>query len=338
MNDTVKRRLPEVSGVLTWADKRSQHALLYIPYLQSIQKKRGDNYVIEYNGGRIEVELSRVDGIMFYGASGELPLEFLDAANRHRVPLTFHRTHIAEPYVLTPSLTPDRNDLLTAQILHREDARRCVYIARCLIGARIQSMQWLIKESRVVMKQVRACRSLEQLRQIEAAQTKRYWRAYYAKLGLQGLSRREKHPVNQSLDACSRFLSGIVLRWVLFHRLSASHGFLHEPTNYVSLVYDLMEPYRYLLEKSTLFASEITTDEKKLISESVTQFKRLMNTMVYVPITRQKVYRKALLHGSVLALRAYLLKSMSRFVLPVEGKKCAGRPIKCSYRLLGEVR
>lgn len=32
-----------------------------------------------------------------------------------------------------------------------------------------------------------------------------------------------------------------MLRWVLLHRVSPTHGFLREPTEYPSLVYDLIE-------------------------------------------------------------------------------------------------
>ncbi len=111
---------------------------------------------------------------------------------------------------------------------------------------------------------------------------------------------------------------------------------MHGPTNYISLVYDLMEPYRYLFEQASLEAWQETQGEKTT-AFAVERLKNRLRTQVFVPVTRQRVYRKALLHGVVLAMRAYLLKDMSRFVVPQEGEKSPGRPIKTSYRLIGEV-
>jgi hypothetical protein len=57
--------------------------------------------------------------------------------------------------------------------------------------------------------------------------------------------------------------------------------------------------------------------------------------LVYCHETRQEVKRKALLHGVVLALRSYLLNETTRFVIPTEGKRIGGRPLKLAYRMPG---
>ena len=64
----------------------------------------------------------------------------------------------------------------------------------------------------------------------------------------------------------------------------------------------------------------------------------MLEETVYVPATRQVVRRKNLLHGNVLALRAYLAGDMRRFIVPAEGERSGGRPLKVSFRLPGETR
>ena len=152
------------------------------------------------------------------------------------------------------------------------------------------------------------------------------------------MHRRTDNPLSAALDAGSKFIYGILLRWILFHKLSPCHAYLHEPTDYPSLVYDLIEPYRYMIEDAVAisYMSDKNIDEKKLVAKSLEELKRILNEVVYVPASRQMVRRKNLLHGIVLALRAYLLGETKRFVIPVEGKKKGGRPPKISYRLPGE--
>lgn len=61
-----------------------------------------------------------------------------------------------------------------------------------------------------------------------------------------------------------------------------------------------------------------------------------LQEIVYVPQTRQEIKRKNLLHGIVLSLRSYLLGETKRFVVPTEGTKNGGRPMKLSFRLPGK--
>ena len=153
-------------------------------------------------------------------------------------------------------------------------------------------------------------------------------------VGFRGISRRDnERPVNQALNACSVFMAGIFLRWALLHRLAPTHGFLHEPSSYIALIYDLMEPVRWWMEAAVFEAVSQATDEKKYTPYALENLKKMMDVVVYVPVTRQTVRRKSVAHGLVLALRAYLMGDMRRLVLPAEGKQEAGRPMKISYRL-----
>lgn len=102
-----------------------------------------------------------------------------------------------------------------------------------------------------------------------------------------------------------------------------------------------MEPYRYIIEECAAAAYASVDDkesEKKLVSATLNTLKEALDVVVYVPETRQYVRRKNLLHGVVLALRAYLLDESVRLVIPTEGAKKGGRPPKVGYRLPGETK
>lgn len=309
----------------------------YVPYLQTVEKIKGDRYRLSYNGGDVDVDLRVTEGILFYGATGGLPVAFLDAANQHRVTITIHRTHQAEPMVMASALMPGRADLLTQQILRREDGRLRIYLAREVCAARVASLSRLIPVSRTALAAVRRARTPAELRTIEAEQSARYWDAYFDRAGQPDQTRRGGSAIARALEAAGMMVRGILLRWVLHHRLSPAHGFLHEPTGYPSLVFDLIEPYRYLVEEAVLAAvAEAGPDLRP--STAIEALKARLRQPAYVPATRQWVPAKSLLHGVVLALRAYLAGDMLRFVIPVEGPVKAGRPYQTSYRLPAELK
>ena len=131
-------------------------------------------------------------------------------------------------------------------------------------------------------------------------------RRYFTQLGYPNVTRREAGPLPAALDAGSMFLSGVLLRWLLIHRLSPSHGFLHEGTDYMGLVYDLMEPARYMIEDALATACRVHSGDSAsgtLTKATLSVLKEDLEKIVYVPATRQFVRHKNLLHGNVLALR-----------------------------------
>jgi CRISPR-associated endonuclease Cas1 len=331
--------LQHPNSVWTWKNsQRRQKASLWLPYFSKVTKLKGDRYLFEYNGGEITTPLKKIDFIMLYGASGDLPVKFLDALNTYKIPLIIHRRNLSDPYIFIPTYHADRQDILTAQILHRQNQVKAVYIARTLLRARLTAMETVISLSNKTYKTLSAARSMIELRSLEAQVTKRYWNKYYQMLGLQGTIRRDRHvPVNQALNAGSLFLSGVILRWVLYHRLSPQHGFIHTQSSYPSLVYDLMEPFRFIIENAVQQAHHEAPDTNSLVAYTIEIMKDLLEDNVYVPATCQQVYRKSTLHGVVLALRAYLIGDMKRLVLPIEGVKKGGRPPKVTYNLPGEI-
>lgn len=222
----------------------------------------------------------------------------------------------------------------------REHAQKKTYVAKTLIRHRLRKFESLIPVPDMFYKELARAKTVDAVRQIEAKTSARYWEAWFEKLEVEA-SRRDNSPLSAALDAGSKFLYGVILRWILFHKLSACHGYLHEPTGYPSLVYDLMEPYRYIIEECAAAAYASVDDkesEKKLVSATLNTLKEALDVVVYVPETRQYVRRKNLLHGVVLALRAYLLDESVRLVIPTEGAKKGGRPPKVGYRLPGETK
>ena len=324
-------------SVWTWkSSKGSSRASLWLPYFQGVSKVKGTTYRFEYNGGEVDADLKQVDFIMLYGASGALPVDFLDALNSHRICLSIHRRNKAKPYIFAPTSGADDIDVLSAQIKFRNNFKKRCYIARVLLRARFQSMAWKAPIPSAVLKRLAQERTLNALRSLEANTTRRYWSCFYGSLGV-NVNRRETDPVNQALNAGSMFLSGIILRWVLFHKLSPQHGYLHVPSSYPSLVYDLMEPYRYIFERAVAQSYGRVDPEKEITPKTIATIKHLMEEEVYVPATRQTVRRKNLLHGCVMSLRSYLIGESRRLVIPQEGAKKGGRPPKLGYQIPGGI-
>ena len=329
-------------SIWTWKTaKGRKKATLWLPYFQGVERSTPRSKVLyrfDYNGGSFEADLREIDCIMIYGATGHLPVSFLDSLGVQGIHLLIHRRGMTRPYVFTPSQGAPTIDRITTQIAARENAIRRTYVARSLIKERISSMNCLIQIPDSVYRRLNQSRSIQSIRNIEAQVTKRYWAKFYDELSIEnGVRRNKELAINTALDACSFFLFGIILRWTSLHRLSPWHGFLHEPTTYASLCYDLMEPYRVWFERSVFESyKKVGHDKEKLTATSISEFKKHLEQDVQVPKTRQVIARKNLLHGVTLALVSYLEKEQSRFLIPVEGIKKAGRPMKSGYRIPGE--
>lgn len=323
----------------TWkSNKRGSRVSVWLPYFSQAKKiPRSKKWSIAYNGGSIEFDLKETDLIMFYGATGELPLEFLDDASKNGVMILIHRRNVPRPYVFYPSVIGDEEDILTRQIQFRTNERKRLYIAKTLIKKRLENMGSTIPISAPLLRQLSAAKTIDEVRAIEANTTARYWNKWYDNLDIEA-SRRKDHPINSALDAGSKFLYGVILRWLVFHRFSPNHGFMHQPTSYPSLVYDLMEPFRYVIENVCSAAwKRGEREEKKLVALSLSLLKEELDEPCYVSATRQYVRKKNLLHGAVLALRSYLIGDMRKLVFPSEGVPNGGRPIKASYKLPGSM-
>lgn len=331
--EMIKKEHPKSIWV-TFGKKR----VYYIPYFISMSKVSATTWDVVYSGGSVSIDLRHTLSVIFYNVSsskGALPISFLEGVKRFEGSVTVHRTHQSSPMVLYSPSTVDRDDLLTQQILARSNAKKSAYIARSIIRLQWVGREWLFKTGEHEYKELMGMRSVTDIRLKEAQLSRLYWLKFYKACGLSGVSRRSSHDINKSLDACSKYMAGIFLRYVLSHGLSPSHGFLHSSSSYSSLVYDLMEPYRYLVEKAVFEA--FNNGSSDLVSSSISHLKLLLETQIKSEPTRQKIYTKSLIHGSVIALRHYLTGRMGRLLLPFETEKHVGRKKVVSYSLPGQV-
>jgi CRISPR-associated endonuclease Cas1 len=305
---------------------------IWAPYTQKIEAKKNGKLYIKYNGGEVEEDLKKVHSIMLYGDVDEdISPKTLEVLALSGIPLIIHKRNMNISSLVLPSTRAMREDVLTAQILCRNDERKSKYIARELLKAKFKSMEWLLPVSPALNPRW----SIKQMRNIEAHHSRAYWKVYYSKLEQEG-SRRTHGNLKKSLDAVSKFVSGVILRWISYHHLSPFHGFLHESTEYSSLVYDLIEPFRGFIDKE-VFSVALENPEDKWLPYSIEGLKGGLKEIVYCPQTRQEVSRQELMHGVILALRAYLTGLGKRFIIPTEGLKKGGRPMKTNFRLPGRM-
>ena len=283
----------------------------WFPYTSEITMSGKKSVTFEYKGGTCDTSFARIHSILFYGSVCDLSQEFLEKCSRFRIPVCIHRRNIGEATWVLPSTGPRHNNALTKQILYRQNNKKCAYISRRLLKTKFKSMEWLINSFRFPKK----WQPVKEMRHLEARHGRKFWDSYYRKLGYNHSQRRENsNEVSKALNAVSKFVSGIILRWVLYHRLSPYHGFLHSPSNYPSLVYDLIEPYRGYIYQRVF--EVIKKNNEVSVGMVIAVVKEMLDEEVYTDATRQIVTFHELLHGNVLALRAYLLGEADLFIRP----------------------
>ncbi|MCL2745661.1 MAG: CRISPR-associated endonuclease Cas1 [Coriobacteriia bacterium] len=309
---------------------------VWLPYLKTVNESPGGVIHFEYKGGEEKLKLADISCIMIYGETDmNFKLPVFEKITRAGIPIIYARRNIANPMVIHGALRHDSSDTITAQILARENEKKKVHIARQLLTTKMESMKYLVP-----VMELPTHTDVSTLRTIEAVHAKKYWEQYYERIGHPEWSRRGvetgKNPASSALDAGSRFISGIVLRWILYHHLSPSHGFFHVPTDYQSLVYDLMEPYRGIFEFEMMRVFvKYPAHKEKWIPLAINALKDKYNSRCYVPLTRQIVTYHELLHGSVLSLKAYLMGNQRKFHIPLPGEPRGGRPPKVAFKLYG---
>ncbi|GAB4219141.1 MAG: hypothetical protein Fur009_3800 [Candidatus Microgenomates bacterium] len=303
---------------------------LWLPYLSNITIKP-KNVKFEYKGGQVELDWIDIHSIMIYGDSCPISADFIDKCSFYKIPILFHRRNLARASVIIPTIESGASDLITKQILFRNNLKKKSYIAKRLIISKFKSMEWLIPSAKEHLYRIS---DLKKIRNIEAWHARRYWSEYFSQLNLDQ-KRRENQSVQKTLNAVSKFVNSIILRWVLYHNLSPYHGYLHEPSDYPSLVYDLMEPYRGYFDKIVFDTYKISRDDDKLLALSIEKIKEFLDKKVYVHSTRQIATFQELLHGIVLSLRVYLDGKTKRFIVPLPENPNGGRPINAGFKLYG---
>lgn len=308
---------------------------VWLPYTSKITCKK-DRVIFEYKGGECEIDINNTASVLLYGAVCDLPEDFLSLCAKKKVPVCVHRRNMPNASWIIPTSGCGADDIVSRQIAVRINSKKRAHIARKLLKAKFAGMNWLAPEPWDFNAKLK---TPDAMRAVEARHGRMYWDKYYAALGLNGYSRRgAPHILKSVLDAVSKLIAGIILRYIIYHRISPYHAFLHEPTDYPSLIYDLIEPYRGYIEKIVFDAfaqREEATDDKQMLGLCISLVEDFLDTQVYCPATRQLVTFQELLHGNVLALRAYLLGESRQFIVPVPGKPNGGRPVKTGYKLYG---
>ncbi|GIW63453.1 MAG: hypothetical protein KatS3mg091_255 [Patescibacteria group bacterium] len=308
---------------------------IWLPYLSNIKVYPKSVY-FEYKGGELNIDWVRIHSVMIYGHSVDLPCDFLYKCCFYKIPVVVHRRNVSRAVFICSNLSGDSENILSRQILFRNNEKKKAYIAKKLLLAKFKSMSWLVPYRSDYLYKVF---NIDEMMAFEAYHARKYWREFFRLLGVNVNRRINDSVYKKTLDAVSKFLSGIMLRWIVFHNLSPYHGFLHKPVDYPALVYDLIEPYRGFFDKVVFNVfvkfkqSGVNLD--KALSASIDEIKEFLSYKVYVSATRQVVGFKELLHGIVLSLRTYLLSNTKRFIVPMPSKPKGGRPINAGYKLYG---
>lgn len=309
-------------------------APIWAPYLQSIEyNSRKKTVAIVYEGGEVCEAIEDISHIMIYGETEKPHLNEVAQVVEAGVPVIYHRRNVNQAVWMVPGLRPDTNDLLTKQILARVNEHKRRHITRELLRAKWKSQEWLTGGWPHTLKMGM---DVAAMRQVEAMNGAYYWRTYFERLNLRGQTRREDNKVANVLDAISKFVAGIALRYITYHHMSPYHGYLHEPTDYPALVYDLCESTRGYVEEVVLETIQVIgVEHERLLPECVNRLKTWLNEKVYTGATRQIVTNHELIHGSVLSLRSYLMGAAQKLVIPTADQPGGGRPRKLGYKLYG---
>ncbi len=218
--------------------------------------------------------------IIIDGHSGYVSLQAFHWLSKNKVPvfiMNFDGTLISS--ILPPM--PVKADLRAAQIQAANDPKRKFTIARALVQAKIarslQVLDWLgerydiqreIRLTRLESSKLRRATTVQDLRVVEGRVARRYWEAFGKvmpeHLDFQGRmtsshQNNASDPVNLTLNYGYGFLEGECRKAINAIGFEPSVGFLHDFSDYQtkqSLVYDLEEPFRWLVDLTVMEAFE----------------------------------------------------------------------------------
>lgn len=304
----------------------SRRSPAWLPYLQfaEIVKKKKIRFV--YNGGEITCSPKELSSVMIYGTEVDIPLNVIELLASQGVPIILHRRHVAATVWICSGIRAQEEDVLDRQMLYRRNEVKRRYITRRLLEEKFKAMRWLTPVADGLLNQHM---TVDEMRVVEAHIARRYWDAYMKGLGVEG-GRRTDNQIVHVLNSTSKFMAGIVLRWVCYHHFSPYHGFCHEPTDYPALVYDLIEPYRPKWEEALFefFQLNPGLDDDHLMNAAMGFLKEYLDGTKFVGAARKIVTRHELFHGIVLSLRRYVLGQARKFTVPREDVPNGGRPPK----------
>jgi len=216
--------------------------------------------------------------ILLDGFSGYISMQAIHWLARNGTPVYVLDLDGRLLSVLLPA-SPVKADARIGQIHAADDPKKKFQLAKLFVEAKVQrSLQVLdwIEQSHDVSKEVRAtrfeanklkmARTVADLRITEGRIAQAYWRAYSKAVPrsdeFQGRmttkhNNNASDPVNCSLNYGYGFLEAECRKAINAAGLESSVGFLHDFSDYQtkeSLVYDVMEPFRWLVDLSVLRA------------------------------------------------------------------------------------
>jgi len=218
--------------------------------------------------------------VIIDGHSGYISLQAIHWLSKNKIPvfvMNFDGTVISS--VLPPM--PIKADLRAAQFEAAANPKVKFTIAKAIVQAKIvrslQVLDWLAerydiqREVRLVKKNALGlgnARTVVEIRSVEGRVAAKYWNAYGKvlpeTLDFQGRMTSSHQndatdPVNAALNYGYGVLEGECRRAINAVGLEPSVGFLHDFSNYQtkqSLVYDLEEPFRWLVDLTVMQAFE----------------------------------------------------------------------------------
>lgn len=239
-------------------------------------------------GGRQDQDLGKMhvfrprqipyDSIVIEGHSGYVSLQALHWLSRNDIPVFVMNYEGSIISSILPPM-PVKPDLRAAQFKAADNSEKKFPIARSLVQAKIarslQVLDWLgesynIKREKQLTEheasKLSKATSTVELRSVEAHVAEMYWRAYKKCLpqGLHFDGRLTKSgnynasdPVNLALNYGYGFLEAESRMAINTVGLELGVGFLHDSADYQTkqaLVYDLQEPFRFLIDLTVLQA------------------------------------------------------------------------------------
>lgn len=178
-------------SIRTWkSNKRGGKTTLWLPYVSRVEPAKKSAWRFTDNGGEVDADVARLDCVMFYGASGQIPVARVDELATRRVPLLVHRRNVGRPAVFLPAPGADAGDILTKQIVARTHSPKRAYIARTLVRERFRGVADTFPLPDTAYRRLARTRTLGQVRLWEAEHSRKYWRKYFAGLGHPDVTRR----------------------------------------------------------------------------------------------------------------------------------------------------
>jgi CRISPR-associated protein Cas1 len=218
--------------------------------------------------------------IVIDGRSGYISLRALHWLSRNGTPVHVLDVDGSLLSTILPAMHV-KADLRVAQIHATDDPKKKLTISKALVEAKIarslQVLKWLreaydiekeLRLMRLEASKLRRAMTVRDIRTVEGRSALRYWEAF-AKVLPERLEFRGRmttthqnnasDPVNSALNYGYAILEGECRKAINAVGLEPSAGFLHDLSDYQtkqSLVYDLMEPFRWLIDLTVFQAFE----------------------------------------------------------------------------------